>query len=58
MEEKYIVLNCERCNNPVVKLSKSLLDMIKLKLHYPKQYGPHFYHPECKGGLEVTEEQK
>jgi len=55
MEEskpEYIVLNCERCGQPVVKMHRELLRRIYESLHYKTDSHPHFYHPTCPGGYE------
>ena len=53
MENKeYAILNCEECGKPAVKLHRSLYRRICEALRYKADYHPHFYHPECHGGLE------
>ena len=51
-ETEYIVLNCERCGKPLLKLHRELLRRIYEALQYKQDQHPHFYHPNCKGGLE------
>ena len=50
--DEYVVLDCEHCKKPVVKLHKGLLSRIKEALHYDEGHGPHFYHPDCPGGFQ------
>lgn|GEM_PF-5037017 len=49
---EYIILNCENCKKPVVKIHTELLVMIKKALHYDADHGPHLYHVGCPGGFE------
>jgi len=49
---EYIVLNCERCGQPVVKIHRELKRRIYEALRYRADEHPHFYHPNCQGGYE------
>jgi len=49
---EYIILNCESCKKPVVKIHSELLARIKEALHYAEDQGPHLYHVSCPGGYE------
>lgn len=55
-ETEYIALNCEACGKPVVKMHKLLLGKIREALCYVGAHNPHFYHIDCPGGLESTQE--
>jgi len=48
---EYIILNCEACNRPVVKIHKELLERIRGALHYSGDQHPHFYHVSCPDGF-------
>jgi len=49
---EYIILNCEACKKPVVKMHKELLGKIREGLHYSADDNLHFYHIGCPGGFE------
>jgi len=51
---EYVILNCEDCHKPVVKMHKELLQRIREALHYAGDNNPHFYHPGCVGGFDTT----
>lgn len=53
---EYVILNCESCKEPVVKIHTELLARIKKALHYDEDHGPHLYHVSYQGGFEVTRE--
>ncbi|GAI19554.1 unnamed protein product, partial [marine sediment metagenome] len=50
---EYIILNCEHCKKPVVKMHRVLLERIREAMHYTGDHNPHYYHIDCPGGFEA-----
>ena len=55
---EYIILNCEHCKKPVMKMHRCLLSKIREAMHYSGDHSPHFYHIGCPGGFERADVQE
>jgi len=47
VSDSYDIINCERCGQPVAKLNRNQIEMLK-----NSGVTPVLYHPTCKGAME------